>query len=42
MVHRSTDSFSLALDPTAFHLHMTGFHGSLKQVCSGLEGYCLA
>ena len=42
MVHNSIDSFALALDFAAVHLHMRGFHGSLKQERSGLEGCCLA
>ena len=41
MEHNSAWNSTLVLDPATFYLYMTGFHGSLKQVCSGLEGYCL-
>ena len=40
--HSSAKNSELVLDPTAFHLHKIGFHGSSRLVCSGLEGCCLA
>ena len=40
--HSSDDNAELVLDLAVFHFHRTSFHGSSRQVCSGLVGCCWA
>ena len=42
MEDNSIGNSALVLEPTAFHLHKKNYHGSLRLVCSVLEGCCLA
>ena len=42
MEHNFAGNSALTLEPAALHFHMTGFHGSLRLVCSVLEDCCLA